>query len=218
MTRLCQALFRRLILGKRFKLSDTTIDVTTDSTDSVEDQPGVQPTGQGSEDAPVQDAEPKTFTQDEVNSFMAKEKRALTEKYGDLEALLAKAQKADEYEQSQLTEQEKLDLANKAKDEEFNALKAELEAFKSSALREKVAREAGIDPALAARLQGATEEELLEDAKSFAALLPMQPQTETKAPKSPAPIKNLKGGGEPDNGDELAGLDIGSFLNGITRQ
>lgn len=199
-------------------MSDT-LDNNTTPNDPVEGQnPAVEPSGQGDEGAQVQDAGPQTFTQEQVNSFMAKEKRGITEKYGDLDALLAKAQKADEYEQSQLSDEQKRELADQAKNDEFESLKAEYKKLQSQVLREKVARDAGLDPALAARLQGETEEELLEDAKTFAALIPAsKPQNEPKAPKSPAPRKNLKGGGEPDNGDELAGLNVADFLNEITR-
>lgn len=62
---------------------------------------------------PPGDAPPKTFTQDEVNAFLAREKK----RFGDYDALKAGAAKATELEQQLAKLNEERELAGKSADE-----------------------------------------------------------------------------------------------------
>lgn len=73
---------------------------------------------------------PKTFTQDEVNSFLAKERR----KYADYEDLKAKAEKIPEFERQLSELNEKLELAGKSEAEKTKLLAEKLEKQKAAEL------------------------------------------------------------------------------------
>lgn len=53
------------------------------------------------------ETESKTFSQDQVNSFLAEEKRKLTARYADYDDIKVKASKYDEYENGMKTPDEK---------------------------------------------------------------------------------------------------------------
>ena len=101
----------------------------------------------------TQTAEPKLFTQEEVNEWLAKDRRKTAEKYADYESLKEKAAKFDEIEEANKTELEK---AN----EQITSLKAELDGMKRDKevndLRTKFATENNVPIEL---LTGTTEEE-----------------------------------------------------------
>jgi hypothetical protein len=69
--------------------------------------------GGGTPPAPTGEPPPKTFTQDEVNAFLAKEKK----RFGDYDALKAGAAKATELEQQLAKLHEERELAGKSADE-----------------------------------------------------------------------------------------------------
>lgn len=101
----------------------------------------------------TQTAEPKLFTQEEVNEWLAKDRRKTAEKYADYESLKEKAAKFDEIEEANKSELEK---AN----EQIASLTAQLDGIKKAEelrdLRTKIATENHIPVEL---LTGATEEE-----------------------------------------------------------
>ena len=98
---------------------------------------------------PTQNAEPQTFTQEDVNRIVAKR----VAKYSDYEDLKAKAAKFDEQ-----VEASKSDLQKAT--ERADALQAELDAMKSAeqirTMREEVATSKGVPAGL---LTGKTPEE-----------------------------------------------------------
>lgn len=145
------------------------------STDEVTPAETGQATGQ--------QADPKTFTQADVDRLMGRTreeaKRAvmneLATKYGDLDAL-AKAQKElEEKRQAEMTELEKLQAERQKLLEKLQAQEAAAKAAQLDALRLKVGQEVGLPPALASRLQGSTAEEIKADAEAVLAALPGQP-------------------------------------------
>ena len=126
---------------------------------------------------------PRTFTQDEVNAFLAEEKRkageALTAKYGDLDQLksLADAQKAAE-EAAKTEAQKQADALAK--------LQQENESLKVSNLRSQVAEAKGVPAAL---LTGSTQAEIEAAADALIAFRGVQPP----APPAPAPTAHAAG-------------------------
>lgn len=77
--------------------------------------------------------------------------------------------------------------------EEFQAAVADLSKANHALERELVAAKFGLPDKLAARLEGATREELEADAKELKALLP--------SPVDDVDARDLKGGLSPDSGD-----------------
>ena len=98
---------------------------------------------------PTQNAEPQTFTQEDVNRIVAKR----VAKYSDYEALKEKAAKFDEQVEASKTDLQKAT-------ERADALQAELDAMKSAeqirTMREEVATSKGVPAVL---LTGKTPEE-----------------------------------------------------------
>jgi hypothetical protein len=97
----------------------------------------------------------RTFTQEEVNSLLAKERRDTQAKYPDYEDLKAKAAKLDELEEANRSDLEKAQA-------EAAKYKAKAEKYEADAKRaEDVAEMAGkygVDAALLARMDGDVED------------------------------------------------------------
>lgn len=120
------------------------------------------PAGDGNAGTPPENAPPKTFTQDELNSILAKEKRAMESKYTDLQKKAADWDKLQEANKTEL--QKAIDRAAAA-ERERDAIKLERDLEK---WRAKYGRKAGIPEADWDRLRGMTEDEIAEDAKEWA--------------------------------------------------
>ena len=124
----------------------------------------------------------KTFTQAEVDLIVKERLGRERAKYEGFEDFKAKAMKFDELEEANKSE---LDKAH----ERVSTLEAELNKMKKDAevraIREKVAKEAGIPMASMSLLTGETEEACLEQAKTILAIA--QPNTS---------YPQLKDGGE----------------------
>lgn len=82
----------------------------------------------------------------------------------------------------------------------------EKEALARENLQLKVAMELGIPEKLATRLQGATREELLEDAAD------LMDTVAPRKPKTNRPQPRLKGGSQPEEEPELSAKDIAAGL------
>ncbi len=122
--------------------------------------------------------EQKTFTQDELNAIVGERLKRESAKYADYEDLKAKAQKFDEYTESQKTELEKANEKTASLEAELTSLK---KANEVRDMREKVAKEKGVPVDL---LTGDTEEECA----AFADKL--------NGYKKPGTYPNVKDGGE----------------------
>ncbi len=125
--------------------------------------------------------EPKTFTQEEVNSFLAKDRKQMAEKYADYEALKEKASRLDEIEAANKSELEKATEKATRLESELKAIK-EAEAIRG--IREEVAKNTGIPAHL---LTGNTKEECEAQATAIADFA------------KPAPYPSIKDGGEINN-------------------
>ena len=99
-------------------------------------------------------------------------------------------------EDAKLAEQQKWQELAEKREREANQFKAELEQERISNLRTKIALELGVPPVLAARLQGATEDEIRNDA---AQLLPLiqQPQSNTQQPPARSQTTSAVPDGQP---------------------
>ena len=140
-----------------------------------------------------QEAPPKTFTQDQVNSFLADQKRKITSAYADYDQI-----KADAVELAKIREADKTEL-QKAQERAEAAEKRAVEA-EFAALRGRVAASKGVP---ASSLTGTTEDELTASADELIAW------RDQNAAKSPAPLKRpltLKSGasGNDNNHDPKA--------------
>lgn len=84
--------------------------------------------------------------------------------------------------------------------ERFDAYERDLTSERQARWRAEIAAEKSLPPALAARLQGATREELLADADALSALIPATPD----GPRNPAPDPSQGSrGGQPVDTDAL---------------
>lgn len=77
---------------------------------------------------------PKTFTQDEVNAFLAEDRRKAQAKYADYDDLKSKASKLDEIERNNLSEVERLKA-------ESERIAGELATERATRLRLEIASE-----------------------------------------------------------------------------
>jgi transcriptional regulator len=113
-------------------------------------------------------AETTTFTQQQVNDLIAKEKGKITSKYADYGDLKAAAAKLEEIEAANATELEK--AQKKAAD-----LEAKLAETSAAALRQKVAAENELPQKLVPFLTATDEEGLAEQAATL--LENLKPET-----------------------------------------
>jgi len=120
------------------------------------------PEGDNGSGNPPENDPPKTFTQDELNSILAKEKRKEEAKYAEYRR---KAAEYDKLQEASKTELQKLQDKYAAAEKRAAALEAERDLEK---WRAKYGREAGIPEADWDRLRGTTEDEIAEDAKEWA--------------------------------------------------
>jgi len=112
----------------------------------------------------VKTTEVKTFTQDQVNAFMAEEKRKTQATFADYDDLKAKAEKFDKAEQASLSE-----LERERKAHEVDA--AELKKYQTREQVSKWAAEIVKDSPIPANvLRGSTKEELVEHFEQLKAL------------------------------------------------
>ena len=129
-------------------------------------------------DAP--EAEPKTFTQEQVNALLAEQKRKTGEKFADYTDLKAKAEQYDALQEQNKTELQR--VAERAEAAERRAVEAE-----SRALKADVAIAKGVPLAL---LVGATKEELEASADALLAF------RGNSTPPPPATVKILTPGSD----------------------
>lgn len=89
--------------------------------------------------------------------------------------------------------------------ERLSKHETELSAERAARWRAEVAHEKGLTPAQAARLSGATRDELASDADALLALFPAQP-TAPRTP-SPDPSQGSRGNGAPDIATQIAAAE-----------
>lgn len=122
--------------------------------------------------------EPRTFTQEEVNSFLAKDRKQMEEKYADYADLKEKAARLDQIEENAKSELQKAQERAEKLEAEVSAYKREAEI---KAIRDRVAQATGVPAGL---LAGETEEACTEQANAILSF------------KSEVPYPAIKDGGE----------------------
>ena len=113
-----------------------------------------EPTAEGEPTQPVEAVQPevestaaKSYTQEEVNQMMGKTRRETRDKFSDYETLKERAAKADELEQAQLTEKERLEA--RVEQAEKNAQAADqriTEAMIATAVQVQAGQMGIVDP------------------------------------------------------------------------
>lgn len=114
--------------------------------------------------------------------------KKVAEKYADYEDL---KNKTAEYEKQIAGFTEQLKGAEE-KDKKIAELESSVKKYETSALKTKIAHEAGLDYSLATRLTGETEDEIRADAKSLS-------ETIGKMKTSAAPAKSTEPAGGANN-------------------
>lgn len=138
----------------------------------------------------------KQFSQDQVNKFVADERRKLEAK------AKADAQKAaQDAEQAALEKNAEFQKLYEAEKQKVAALEQQVKQLHIQALRAKIGIEVGLPPEISDRLQGDTEEEVRADAEKLKAVLPKQPDGEED---KPAP-KGTPSGGKPGSSSKPTG-------------
>jgi hypothetical protein len=102
----------------------------------------------------------KTFTQEQVNDLIAREKGNLQRKFEGFDDLKAKAARLDEIEAANQTDLERLTG-------QIDSLKGDVEPTKAENMRLRVALDKGVPADLIDRLRGGTKEELEADAEAL---------------------------------------------------
>lgn len=135
----------------------TTTDATTDATtdDTIE---------KGGETG-------KTFTQEQVNDLLARQKGDVQRRFSDYDELKAKAGKLDEIETANQSDLEKVTS-------ERDTLKGELTPLQTENLRLRVALDKKLPPELIDRLKGSNKEEMESDADELLKLVGGQQTTD----------------------------------------
>lgn len=125
-------------------------------------------------------AETITFTQDQVNALIAKEKGRFQQKYADYPDLKSKAAKLEEIESANASELEK--VQKKAAE-----LESKLAETSAAALRQKVAMEKELPAKLVPFLTATDEEGLAEQAATLLENLKPETPDFDGGPRDPAP-------------------------------
>lgn len=99
-----------------------------------------------------------------LSARLARQAASIRKEYGDVDELREAAEK---WKAEQEAKKSELDKAT----ERANALEAELKQTRLEAMRAKIAADAKLPPALAARLAGETEADMKADAEALAELL-----------------------------------------------
>lgn len=146
--------------------------------------------------------EAKSFTQDDVNALLAKQKR---EHFGDYGDLKKKAAQYDEISEQSKTEQQRATEA-------LTAAEQRAASAEARTLRLEIAAEKGLTPAQAKRLVGASREELESDANDL--LENFKPSTgDTETIVKPALDLDLGSRGTATTASGDPGADFAKFLN-----
>lgn len=122
---------------------------------------GAGDSGGGDGDQGKQKSQPRTFTQDELNAFLAEERRKAEQKYAGYDELKAKADKLDQAEQENQTELQKAIARAEKAEKAVETERAGREAAERKSLAATVAAEKGVP---SSHISGTTREELEKSA------------------------------------------------------
>jgi len=107
------------------------------------------------------------FTQAQLNSFLANQKRDIESKYDGFDDIKAKAVEFEKLTESTKTEVQRATEAAQAAAGERDTFKSENEKLRSQLQRQLISATQGLDPELWDRVQGSTVEEIEADVKKL---------------------------------------------------
>lgn len=142
-----------------------------------------------------------TFTQEQLDRIVEERLARERKKYADYDDLKAKADELSKLEESKKSADQKLLERIEAAEKRAAAAEEATEAAKLDALKARVAAARGLTDSQAARLQGATVEELEADATELFG--EPQPAEEPKPGIVRQPSSALKGGSNPATEPEV---------------
>lgn len=126
------------------------------------------------QDAPTTDPKPqaesqveKTFTQAQLNSFLASQKRDIESKFDGFDDIKAKATQFDQLTESTKSEVQRANETAASEKAGREAEAREKAAVQLENLRYKVSAKKGLDPDLWDRVTGTTEEEITADVEKL---------------------------------------------------
>jgi hypothetical protein len=165
--------------------------------ETTTETPAETPSTETPEQTPTEQPVAKSFTQDDVNAMLAKQKR---EQFGDYGDLKAKAAKLTEIEESQRTEAEKVAARAAAAEQERDAARTE-------SLRYKAAAKFGVDEDNFDLLGAGAEEEVQARAERVGGFLKLAAENQqlkaelealrTGRPVQQQPVEHLRPGASP---------------------
>jgi hypothetical protein len=130
-----------------------TADAGEQHTDPQNDAP---------KDAQKGDGEAK-FTQAQLNSFLASQRREIESRFTGFDELKAKAEQFDQLNDEKKSEVERATEQAQAAAAERDTFRSDNEKLKVQLLRQKISATKGLDPDLWDRVIGSTEEEITAD-------------------------------------------------------
>jgi hypothetical protein len=146
--------------------------------------------GANTPEPPEAKPELKTFTQEQVNDLLARQKGDVQRRFADYDDLKERASKLDEIEAEKQTDLERLTT-------ERDGLKEKLTPLQTDNLRLRVALEKNLPAPLIDRLKGGTKEEMEGDADELLKFVGSQnpvPDTDFDGGvRAPAPEKRSPG-------------------------
>lgn len=107
------------------------------------------------------------FTQAQLNSFLANQKREIESRYEGFDDIKAKAAEFDKLEDEQKNAIDKANEAATSAAKERDTYKGEVDSLKVQLLRQKISATKGLDPDLWDRVRGGTEEEITADVEAL---------------------------------------------------
>lgn len=122
------------------------------------------------------DGEDRVFTQAELNSLLAKQRREVEAKFEGFDEIKERASKYDELTEAAKTEAQKAAEQTQTLQKQLEEAQAELDWANTVRRRDRIAAEKGLDRKLWDRVKGETEEEITADVEELAGFAMSKPR------------------------------------------
>jgi hypothetical protein len=141
--------------------SNPEVVVTAPAGETQQDDPKADPKGEGQAE--------KTFTQAQLNSFLASQKRDIESKFDGFDDIKAKAAQLDALTESTKSEVQRANETAAEFKTRSEAVAAEKANLETRLLRQEIAAAEGLPASMWKRVQGTTQEEITSDVKELLA-------------------------------------------------